>query len=134
VASSQPQLPSYRPSVNLATDGATQSLLPLSLSAVATPLVLAALLRGLYGPTGQFAAAQALTSFATMAALTGCCAALASQGAVAALGAAASGPALERSDAPGTAGSFIEHSVGPAALLALKATVVSSVAIAPLLF
>jgi hypothetical protein len=121
------------------------------------------LLRLIYGPAGGSYTAHGLMALAAIAVLAGGSAALAAQGALTALGVArrradvaeASGTPLpghqQAEAAPAgnvfgvasfgaasfsaeVAREFVGHSVGPAALLGLKATVVSALAIAPLLF
>jgi hypothetical protein len=129
-------LPSYRDSVQLAAAGATHALLPLALTALLTPFAIGILLRVVYGPLGGALTVRGLMALGTIAALTGCCAALAAQGTLVALGAhrrvhlAGGFGAL----GTGSASEFMGRSVVPAALLGLKAGVVSSFATVPLLF
>jgi Na+/H+-translocating membrane pyrophosphatase len=154
------RLPSYRGSVQRAASAATDAILPLAAAALLAPMISGVLMRLVYGPAGARHAAQGLMALAAIAVLTGGCAALAAQGALTALGLARrqpeAGSAAPRRPgqhelAPGddvsgvanlglisfgadAAREFVGHSVGPAALLGLKATVVSALAIAPLLF
>jgi Na+/H+-translocating membrane pyrophosphatase len=156
------RLPSYRGSVQRAASAAKDTLLPLAAAALLAPMVLGVLMRLVYGAGGGRYAAHGLMALASIAVLTGGSAALAAQGALTALGVARrrpdSGPgsASEPTQAPPevapagavfnvasfgvasfsaeVAREFVGHSVGPAALLGLKATVVSALAIAPLLF
>jgi hypothetical protein len=91
----------------------------------------------LYGPTGASFAAHGLMALASISVLTGGSAALAAQGALMALGVVR--PRSDGSLAQGPIGAdsareFMGHSLGPAALLGLKASVVSALVIAPLLF
>ncbi len=129
-------LPSYRISVDLAAEAAAKPLLSLGLVVLAVPFCVGILLRLAYGPAGSGLAAHALAALGTLAALTGGAAALAAQG---------TRIALEHAPTPGlgadsffaagnSAREFVGHCVGPAALLGLKAAVVSSLAAAPLLF
>jgi hypothetical protein len=129
-------LPSYRVSVQLAMSGATQALVPLTLNALLTPFAVGVLLRVVYGPDSGGLIANGLMAFGSVAALTGCFAALAAQGTLLALGTVRHGPDRLGSHAAGASAAFkfMGRCVGPAALLGLKATVVSSLAIAPLLF
>ena len=130
-------LPSYRGSVQLAARAATDTLLPLAAAALLTPMAAGLLLRLVYGPAGSQFAAQGLMALASISVLTGGSAALAAQGALMALGVTRrphdSGSGRSSSGAD-SAREFVGHSVGPAALLGLKASVVSALAIAPLLF
>ncbi|HEU4583227.1 MAG TPA: sodium/proton-translocating pyrophosphatase [Polyangiaceae bacterium] len=154
------RLPSYRGSVQRAASAATDAILPLAAAALLSPMIIGVLMRLVYGPSGARYTAQGLMALAAIAGLTGACAALAAQGALTALGLARRPPEASGSTAPSQgqsepapAGSvpgvasfglasfsaeaareFVGHSVGPAALLGLKATVVSALAIAPLLF
>jgi Na+/H+-translocating membrane pyrophosphatase len=129
-------LPSYRGSVRLAASSATRALLPLAAGALLTPLAGGVLLRLIYGAAGGSFAAHGLMALASISVLTGGSAALAAQGALMALG------SVRRADAaaaPGRLGAdsareFMGHSLGPAALLGLKASVVSALVSAPLLF
>lgn len=130
-------LPSYRDSVQLAMTGATEALFPLVLTALLTPFVVGILLRLIYGPQGLAMTTHGLMALGTIAALTGCCAALAAQGTLAALGTARGAlPPPGKLGALGmqSASEFVGRCVGPAALLGLKAGVVSSLAAVPLLF
>jgi Na+/H+-translocating membrane pyrophosphatase len=130
-------LPSYRMSVQLAMSGATEALLPLTLTALLMPFAVGVLLRVVYGPSGSAMIAQGLMAFGSVAALTGCFAALAAQGTLVALGGSRHSPfvALGSSAAmASSAGKFMGRCIAPAALLGLKASVVSSLAIVPLLF
>ncbi|MEO8179153.1 MAG: sodium/proton-translocating pyrophosphatase [Deltaproteobacteria bacterium] len=130
-------LPSYRTSVQRAASAATEALLPLAAAALLAPIVIGLLLRLVYGPTGATIAAHGLMALASISVLTGGSAALAAQGALMALGLIPrphEGNASGRSSSADSAREFVGHSVGPAALLGLKATVVSALAIAPLLF
>jgi K(+)-stimulated pyrophosphate-energized sodium pump len=132
-----PSPPSYRVSVQLAMSAATEALLPLTLSAVLMPFAVGVLLRVVYGPSGSAIIAQGLMAFASVAALTGCFAALAAQGTLVALGASRQSPFVApgpTAAAANSAGKFMGRCIAPAALLGLKATVVSSLAIVPLLF
>jgi Na+/H+-translocating membrane pyrophosphatase len=129
------RLPSYRVSVQLAAATATERLLPLTLAAVLTPLVLALALRALYGEGGELVTLQGLMAFAAVATLTGCYAALAAEGAetlLAQLRRRTPERALRESAGP--AAEFIGRSVGPAALLGVKATVVAALVSGPFLF
>ena len=127
-------LPSYRDSVQLAMTGATEALLPIALIALLTPFVVGAVLRLAYGAAGGAMTAHGLMAFGSIAALTGCVLALAAQGTLAALGVVRHGPNASSFGGANSASEFVDHCVGPAALLGLKATVVSSLAIVPLLF
>lgn len=129
-------LPNYRDSVQLATTGATEALFPLVLTALLTPFIVGILLRLVYGPLGSAMTTHGLMALGTIAALTGCCAALAAQGTLVALGTERGAPAKAKLGALGmqSAGEFVGRCVGPAALLGLKAGVVSSLAAVPLLF
>jgi Na+/H+-translocating membrane pyrophosphatase len=131
-------LPSYRQSVQLAARTATDSLLPECATTLLGPLVVGVLLRLTCGSSGSGFAAQGLMAFASSAALTGCCAALAAQGALMALGTPRpvpeDAPELALSRNPSSAREFMGRSIGPAASFGLKATVISSLVIAPLLF
>jgi Na+/H+-translocating membrane pyrophosphatase len=132
---SSSSLPSYRISVDLAAEAAAKPLLSLGLVVLAIPFCIGILLRLAYGPSGSSLAAHALAALGTLAALTGGAAALAAQGTRLALESAP--PAGGHSDsfaAGNSAREFVGHCVGPAALLGLKAAVVSSLAAAPLLF
>jgi K(+)-stimulated pyrophosphate-energized sodium pump len=135
-ASAAPSLPSYRVSVQLAMRGATQALVPLTLNALFTPFAVGVLLRVVYGPDSSGLIANGLMAFGSVAALTGCFAALAAQGTLLALGTVRHGADTLGAHAAGASAAFkfMGRCVGPAALLGLKATVVSSLAIAPLLF
>jgi Na+/H+-translocating membrane pyrophosphatase len=121
----------YRESVQLATATATRALLPLALGAVLGPFALAVLLRLVYGAHSAGIGVRGLTAFSTLAAFTGCCAALVAEGAAVEL-AAGRRPSTER--ASSSAIEFMERCISPAALLGLKAAVVSSLAAVPLLF
>jgi K(+)-stimulated pyrophosphate-energized sodium pump len=127
-------LPSYRDSVQLAMTSATETLLPLALIALLTPFAVGALLRLAYGAAGGAMTAHGLMAFGSIAALTGCVLALAAQGTLVALGGAQKGPNASSFGVANSAGEFMDHCVGPAALLGLKATVVSALAIVPFLF
>ena len=125
--------PGYRESVQLATRAATHALLPLALGALLGPFALAVLLRVAYGAESAGIGVRGLTAFSALAALTGCCAALVAEGTAVEL----SGGRRANADGVPTAASaieFMERCIGPAALLGLKATVVSSLAAVPLLF
>jgi Na+/H+-translocating membrane pyrophosphatase len=130
-------LPSYRGSVQCAASAATDTLLPLAAATLLTPMAVGLLLRLVYGPAGGAFAAHGLMALASISVLTGGSAALAAQGALMALGLtrrqADSGTGRSPNGAD-SAREFVGHSVGPAALLGLKAIVVSALAIAPLLF
>ena len=126
-------LPGYRESVQLASAGATQKLLPLALGAVLTPFGVAVVLRLIYGSAGGGSIVHGLTALSALAALTGSHTALVAQGSSVELsrarragaeGLSHTNPAIE----------FMERCIGPAALLGLKATAVSSLAVVPLLF
>lgn len=144
----------YRASVELASEAATDALLPAVLLATATPLALAIVLHALEGPEYGSLAARALMMFATVATLTGCLAALASHGALNDLRAKFSQPHGSLADrtasqdhfshegpsgfsvAPPSlpsAAHFLGHSVSPAALLGLEATMVASLVLLPFL-
>ncbi len=130
-------LPSYRGSVQRAASASTDALLPLAAAALCPPIACGVLLRLVYGPGGGSFAAQGLMALAAISVLTGGSAALAAQGALMALGVARPRPDSAPSQAPAGAESareFMGYSVGPAALLGLEASVVSALAIAPLLF
>jgi K(+)-stimulated pyrophosphate-energized sodium pump len=130
-------LPSYRGSVQRAASAATDTLLPLAAAALLTPMAVGLLLRLAYGPAGSTFAAHGLMALASISVLTGGSAALAAQGALMALGVRPRQPDSSPGRSPNGADSareFVGHSVGPAALLGLKASVVSALAIAPLLF
>jgi Na+/H+-translocating membrane pyrophosphatase len=124
--------PGYRESVQLATAAATRALLPLALGAVLGPFALAVLLRLVYGAQSAGIGVRGLTAFSALAALTGCCAALVAEGAAVELSAGRR-PSAE-SGPTSSAIEFMERCISPAALLGLKATVVSSLAAVPLLF
>jgi K(+)-stimulated pyrophosphate-energized sodium pump len=129
------RLPSYRVSVQLATQSATERLLPLTLITVLMPLALAFALRIAYGPEGQVVTAHGLAAFAAIATLTGSCTAFAAEGAEALLAyARRHGSAQPNPEASAPGAEFIGRSVGPAALLGLKATVVAALVSGPLLF
>ena len=129
------RLPSYRVSVLLATQSATERLLPLTLITVLMPLALAFALRVAYGPQGQVVTAHGLAAFAAIATLTGSCTAFAAEGAEALLAyARRHGSAQHNPEAPAPGAEFIGRSVGPAALLGVKATVVAALVSGPLLF
>ena len=123
--------PGYRESVQLATATATRALLPLVLGAVLGPFALAVLLRLVYGAQSAGIGVRGLTAFSALAALTGCCAALIAEGAAVEL---CAGRRSSAESAPSSAIEFMERCISPAALLGLKATVVSSLAAVPLLF
>lgn len=134
---------SYRGSVVRAGHAARISLLPLACAALLAPMAMGVLLRVVYGPDGSELAGHGLMALAVISVLTGSCAALAARGALMALGqtrlqavnAPAEGSALARPSGAAADGARlgIGHSVGPAALLGLKATVVSALVIVPLL-
>jgi hypothetical protein len=155
------RLPSYRGSVQRAASAATDTILPLAAAALLAPMVIGVLMHLVYGPAGARYTAHGLMALAAIAVLTGGSAALAAQGALTALGFArrqleagagtreAGDPQSQVAPAGSVLGAansglasfsaeaareFVGHSVGPAALLGLKATVVSALAIAPLLF
>ncbi|MET0413734.1 MAG: hypothetical protein ABW217_20665, partial [Polyangiaceae bacterium] len=128
------RLPSYRVSVQLAAATATERLLPLTLAAVLTPLALALALRALYGEGGELVTLQGLMAFAAVATLTGCYAALAAEGAETLLALRRRTPERTVSESAGPAAEFIGRSVGPAALLGVKATVVAALVSGPFLF
>ena len=117
--------------MQLATATATRALLPLVLGAVLGPFALAVLLRLVYGAHGAGVGVRGLTAFSALAALTGCCAALIAEGAAVELSAGRR-PSAESPSS--SAIEFMERCISPAALLGLKATVVSSLAAVPLLF
>ena len=125
--------PGYRESVQLATTAATHALLPLALGAVLGPFALAVLLRLVYGLESAGIGVRGLTAFSALAALTGCCAALVAEGTAVELSTGRRSNADGSPPAP-SAIEFMERCIGPAALLGLKATVVSSLAAVPLLF
>lgn len=123
-------LPSYRDSVLLATKCASQALLPFALGAVLAPFAVALSIRLLYASGGALTA-YGLMAFSALGALTGCSAALMAQGTSLELARA------RRTGADSTSNThsvveFLERCIGPAALLGLKATVVSSLAAVPL--
>jgi Na+/H+-translocating membrane pyrophosphatase len=132
---------SYRGSVVRAGRAATSALLPLAATALLAPMALGVLLRLLYGPQGSTLAGQGLMAVASIAVLTGGCAALVAKGAWMALGhtwrSSATGASTESVPAMHSAADvtrgLIGHAVGPAALLGLKATVISALVIVPLL-
>jgi K(+)-stimulated pyrophosphate-energized sodium pump len=129
------RLPSYRVSVQLASASATERLLPLTLAAVLTPLGLALALRAVYGRGGELITLQGLMAFAAVATLTGCYAALAAEGAETLLAhLRRRTPEGAQRESAGPAAEFIGRSVGPAALLGVKATVVAALVSGPLLF
>jgi hypothetical protein len=123
-------LPGYRDSVLLATKSATQTLLPFALGAVLAPFAVALSIRLFYSAGGPLIA-YGLMAFSALGALTGCSAALVAQGTSLEL-------ARARRAGEGSASNnhsaieFLERCIGPAALLGLKATVVSSLAAVPL--
>lgn len=124
-------LPAYRESVQLAAKSATQALLPFALGAVLAPFIVATSMRLIYGAGGGAIIAYGLMAFSALAALTGCSAALVAQGTSLELAEAR----RARSDTAANTHSvieFLERCIGPAALLGLKATVVSSLATVPL--
>jgi Na+/H+-translocating membrane pyrophosphatase len=125
-------LPSYKDSVQLATKNSTQSVLPLALGAVLAPFVVAMCLRLIYGTDGGPVIAYGLMAFSSLAALTGCAAALVAQGTSLELGRARRAGSETASNTHSVI-EFLERCIGPAALLGLKATVVSSLAAVPLL-
>lgn len=125
-------LPSYKSSVQLATKSSTQSVLPLALGAVLAPFVVAMCMRLFYGAAGGPVIAYGLMAFSTLAALTGCAAALVAQGTSLELGPARRAGSENLSNTHSVV-EFLERCIGPAALLGLKATVVSSLAVVPLL-
>jgi len=129
----QGPLPGYRSAVQLAIAGATQTLLPLALGAVLGPFFVAVALRVFYGAGSGDVSVYGLMAFSALAALTGCCAALVAQGTCLELSEARKAGA-EGSSNTHSAIEFMERCIGPAALLGLKATVVSSLATVPLLF
>jgi Na+/H+-translocating membrane pyrophosphatase len=134
-AKSEPHgaLPGYRGSVQLAAAGATQALLPLALGAVLAPVGVAVMLRIVYGSAGSSIIVYGLMAFSALAALTGCFAALVAQGTCFELIAARKSGA-DKNPNTHSAIEFMERCIGPAALLGLKATVVSSLVTVPLLF
>ncbi len=126
-------LPGYRGSVQLATTSASQALFPLALGAVLVPFVVSVFMRLIYGAGGGAVAVYGLMAFSALATLTGCCAALLAQGTYLELAEA------RRNSADNDASThsvieFMERCIGPAALLGLKVTVVSSLTTVPLLF
>jgi Na+/H+-translocating membrane pyrophosphatase len=125
-------LPSYRDSVQLATKGATQALLPFALGAVLTPFAVALSIRLFYAAGGALGA-YGLMAFSALGALTGCSAALVAQGTSLELARARRAGLGSASNTPSVV-EFLERCVSPAALLGLKATVVSSLATVPLSF
>jgi Na+/H+-translocating membrane pyrophosphatase len=125
-------LRSYKDSVQLATRISTQSVLPLALGAVLAPFVVAMCLRLIYGADGGPLIAYGLMAFSALAALTGCAAALVAQGTSLELGQARRAGSENASNTHSVI-EFLERCIGPAALLGLKATVVSSLAAVPLL-
>jgi Na+/H+-translocating membrane pyrophosphatase len=125
-------LPGYRDSVQLAATSSTQALLPLALGAVLAPFLVASSLRLIYGAAGGPMIAYGLMALSTLAALTGCSAALVAQGTSLEL-ADARRAGAESASNPHSIIEFLERCIGPAALLGLKATVVSSLAAVPLL-
>lgn len=130
-------LPGYRGSVQLATTSATQALLPLALGAVLVPFVISLVMRLVYGAGGGAVAVYGLMAFSALATLTGCCAALLAQGTCLELAEARRGGAAAPSSNAASTHSvieFMERCIGPAALLGLKVTVVSSLTTVPLLY
>jgi Na+/H+-translocating membrane pyrophosphatase len=126
-------LPGYRDSVQLATTSATQALLPLALGAVLVPFVVSLIMRLVYGAGGGAVAVYGLMAFSALGTLTGCCAALLAQETCLELAEAR----RTNADAETSTHSvieFMERCIGPAALLGLKVTVVSSLTAVPLLF
>lgn len=126
-------LPAYRESVQLAARSATQALLPLSLAAVLAPFVVATSMRLIYGADGAVIIAYGLMAFSALSALMGCSAALVAQGTSLELAEARRAGADTASNTHSVI-EFLERCIGPAALLGLKATVVSSLATVPLFF
>lgn len=133
------QLPtSYRGSVVRAARAATGALIPLAAGAVLAPMAMGVLLRLLYGQAGSRLAGHGLMAVAIISVLTGGCAALAARGALMALGqprliAGAEGARQPDGSSADLARRLMGQSVGPAALLALEATVASALVILPLL-
>lgn len=123
-------LPGYRDSVQLAAASATRALFPFALGAVLAPFAAALALRLFHTAFGG-ANAQGLLAFSALGALTGCAAALVAQGASLEL-ARARRVAAESSSSSLSVTEFLERCIGPAALLGLKATVVSSLAVSSL--
>ncbi len=134
---------SYRGSVVRAGRVATRKLLPLPAAALLAPMVMGVSLRLLFGVEGSRLAGHGLMAVAIITVLTGGCAALAARGVLMALGHTRQGAAMALGPGgplpqPARSGmdlmrTLIGHSVGPAALLGLKATVVSALVIVPLL-
>lgn len=122
--SATPSAQRYGPAVTLASESAKGSIVPLALLAVGAPLAIVTSFGLVYANGHSPVATQGLMSYALVATLTGCCAALAAHGAVAALSSAT----LESLRPSPAAGQFMERSVGPAALLALKAIVIAAIA------
>jgi Na+/H+-translocating membrane pyrophosphatase len=123
-------LPSYRESVLLATTSATQALLPFALGAVLAPFAVAVSIRLFYSAGGALIA-YGLMAFSALGALTGCSAALVAQGTSLELARARRAGSEDASNTHSLV-EFLERCIGPAALLGLKATVVSSLATVPL--
>jgi len=123
-------LPSYRESVLLATQSATGAVLPFALGAVLAPFAVAVSIRLFYSAGGALGA-YGLMAFSALGALTGCAAALVAQGTSVELARARRAGAESVSNTHSVI-EFLERCIGPAALLGLKATVVSSLATVPL--
>jgi hypothetical protein len=123
-------LPSYRESVLLATTSATQALLPFALGAVLAPFAVAVSIRLFYSAGGALIA-YGLMAFSALGAITGCSAALVAQGTSLELARARHAGSGDASNTHSVI-EFLERCIGPAALLGLKATVVSSLAAVPL--
>jgi Na+/H+-translocating membrane pyrophosphatase len=123
-------LPSYRESVLLATTSTTQALLPFALGAVLAPFAVAVSIRLFYSAGGALIA-YGLMAFSALGALTGCSAALVAQGTSLELARARRAGSEDASNTHSVI-EFLERCIGPAALLGLKATVVSSLATVPL--
>jgi hypothetical protein len=123
-------LPSYRDSVLLVTKASTQALLPFALGAVLAPFAVALSIRLFYAAGGALIA-YGLLAFSALGALTGCSAALVAQGTSLELARGRRGSSENASNTHSVV-EFLERCIGPAALLGLKATVISSLAAVPL--
>jgi K(+)-stimulated pyrophosphate-energized sodium pump len=132
--------PTYRTCIELATRTALQRILPVATAALLLPAALGIALGLLYSATTSGLVWQGLTALVVFAAVTGLGAALAVDGTRGALTAArrANRPrsgqsSLDASVAAGAVADVMGSSAGPAAYLLVKATAVSSLAVATFL-
>jgi K(+)-stimulated pyrophosphate-energized sodium pump len=132
--------PSYRSCIDLTAHSALHRVLAPAAAALLLPLLLAVMLRFVYGSSNPELVAGGLSAFVIVSAITGLGAALATDGVRSTLGAArrlnrprSSSSGFAAATSGDAVGHVVGNAAGPAAHLFAKAAAVAALAVSPFL-